>query len=149
MSLAKIKAELMARAALDKERSTKEIEQLRGRLSDVPLNKIVDQINYLEKQLLPAVLKKKGTDSADYIFFTEVCRSLAWCVIVAERWDYMERRYVNQKIDLALTRERLGLAESELQKYCTMEDLYYTEGLDYILSGIKSRAEGILKRNKI
>jgi hypothetical protein len=146
MSIEKIKADLLARASLDKERSTSEIEKLRGRLNDVPIKRIVDQINYLEKQLLPAVKKKSGEQSADYEFFTEVVRSLVWCLIVAERWDLMENRYVRLKVTHQLAKENMVLLEKELSKYTLMEDLWYTDGMSYILEGIKKRAEGLMDR---
>ena len=106
---------------------------------------MIDQVNYLDKELLPAIKKKSGDKSADYEFFEAVVKSLLHAIVVVDRWETLQRRWVHQLIELKLCKEHLAIMERELQKYHAMEDLYLTEGFRVYADRVKEHAEDLLK----
>jgi|SRR5580698_2566368 hypothetical protein len=144
--LEQLKADLLLKASLDDVGKNKELQTIRQRLDELPANKMINAVNYLDSNILPAIKKRAGDASADYKFFQEVCDLLLWALIVHDRYKTLERRYVDKTVDAELLRERVTLYEEELNKYTTMEDLWLTEGLEYVRRGIAGRAEAILNR---
>ena len=148
-NIERIKADLWLRSSLRNlkdERYRDENKKIAQGIARIPVNKIYDQVLYLENELLPKLEKARGKNSVDYEFFADVVRSLCWAVLVIDRNDLMERRYhyLNIKHEL-LTQHAAGL-ERELLKYSTVEDFLYSSGLDGIASGIATRAAEILNK---
>jgi hypothetical protein len=109
-------------------------------MKDVPVAKMIDAVNFIDKNLLPAVKKKSGDKSADYEFFTNVIDYLLWAIVIADRYDALEGRWVRQRMQIKLLEEQLDLVEKELLKYTTLEDLFFTSGLDEYAKRIKDAA---------
>jgi hypothetical protein len=114
-------------------------KMVRG-MKDVPAAKMIDAVNFIDKNLLPAVKKKSGDKSADYEFFTNVIDYLLWAIVVVDRYDTLEARWVRQRMQIALLQEQNDLLEKELLKYTTLEDLYFTSSLDAYAQRIKEAA---------
>jgi hypothetical protein len=114
------------------------------RLDEVPLRKFYDQAQYIEKTLLPAIEKKSGKDSADYTFFKEIYKSILYAALVVDRENrfLLKMQHVNQMN--ALLQGRADIAERELLKYTTMEDLLMSDGLDRIAQDVRLRIENLL-----
>jgi hypothetical protein len=115
-------------------------------IEDIPVKKFYDQAQYLENELIPKVIKVRGVDHPDVKFFKEVYRSLLFAVMVADRERnlIMKLQQINQIRGIQAT--RLDFCERELLKYTTMEDLYFTEGLDKIAAGVAQRAQDLLNK---
>lgn len=148
--LQKLKQEILAKMALDlvTEEGRVEADRQKGMFEDLPVNKIMKAVQYFEHNLLPAVKKKSGESSPDFVFFEEVAKLLLHSILINDRYREMERRYVSARIDRELLRERLALVEREMDKYATMEDLWLTESLDHVARGVRRRAETLLNRKK-
>jgi hypothetical protein len=146
----KLKADLLARATLteltDEEKRVR--EKLSGAMKDVPVKRMIDQIIYLREQLLPAIKKKSTDKSADYEFFSGIVDTLLWAVIIQDRVEAMERRYVMLKIVHQLNLENVAYYEAELQKFLTLEELFLTDGLNRYAEAVKTKIDGQLKRVK-
>jgi hypothetical protein len=114
------------------------------RLDEIPLRKFYDQAQYIEKILLPKIAESRGESHDDYKFFCDVYRSLLYAVMIVERGNnlILKMQHVNQFN--ALLQARADLAERELMKYTTMEDLLMTDGLDRIAYETKRRVENLL-----
>ena len=56
----------------------------------------------------------------------------------------MRLQQINQIRSIQAT--RLDFCEKELLKYTTMEDLYFTDGLDKIAAGVAQRAADLLNK---
>jgi hypothetical protein len=148
MTLEQIKADLLHKATVDglvKEMVGKKVTPS---MADIPVKRMIDQVNYLDKEMLPAIKKKKGEGSADYEFFEAVIKSLLHAIVVVDRWELLNRRWVHQLIELKLCKEHLVLLETELQKYNAMEDIYLTDGMNLYADRIKQHAEDLLKQKK-
>lgn len=117
-------------------------------IRDVPVRKFMEQQQYLEKELLPAIEKKKGKGSTDYIFFEAVGKSLVWAMILCDRYDYQQRMFLNAKIDSKIARELAADLQAELSKFETLEQLFFAGGLDRYADGVKMRAKALQEREK-
>lgn len=151
--LAKIKAEFLHKAQLgdlvEDAEARKEKARRASGLSDVPVGQMIDQAIYIRDELLPAVERKKGgKDSADYIFFSGVFRSLLSAVVMADRYEFLQREVGYAKLTGSIVKDRLQYLEQELLKYTTLEDLFRSDALDSYAQGVKNRAEDLLKRKK-
>lgn len=150
--LDKIKSDLLERhrmqALMEPEKFKRENERLSKGIRDIPVNKFIAHIQYIEKELMPAVEKRRGKESAHYQFFEELCRSLVWCVILCDRYDFLEGRNINYRIENLILKDNIRLFEAELQKFCAVEDSFFTDFLNRYADTIKSRAEGLLKDRK-
>lgn len=150
--LDKIKNDLLEKHRMQKlvepEKYRQEIEQTAKGIDGIPVAQFIKHIQYIESELMPAVEKRRGKDSADYKFFDELCRSLMWCIILCDRHDHLQRINTGYRMENAILRENSRLLETELQKYCTVEEILFTDFLDRYAETIKSRAEGLLKGRK-
>jgi hypothetical protein len=148
--LEKLRQEILAKMAVDlvtEAGREKQAKTILG-MEDLPVNKMMKAVQYIENNLLPAVKKKSGDKSPDFVFFEDVAKMLLHAIIIHDRYREMERRYVNARIDRELLRERLALTEREMDKYATMEDLWLSESLDHISKGVRARAESLLEGKK-
>jgi hypothetical protein len=148
LSLEKLKADILLKSSLEDIEKNPELQHIRAEMERMPVNKMINAVNYMDSNILPAIEKRGGKESADYKFFAQVCDLLLWAIVLHDRFKLLERKWTDQKIDLIILRERMTLYEQELNKYATVEDLWLTEGLDHIAKGIKARAEAILNRKK-
>jgi hypothetical protein len=114
------------------------------RLEDIPLRKFYDQAQHIEKILLPAIEKKTGKNSADYNFFSDLYRSLLYAVMIVDRDRslIMKLQHVNQVN--AFLQARADLAERELMKYTSLEDLYLRDAGEKIADGVARRVNDLL-----
>ena len=109
-------------------------------MDKMPGGRVKNQMQYLEKNILPAVSAKKGGDkSPDYIFFEGIINSLKWTLILYDRLDRQLREDSLLRLERTLLLERLELYEKELSKYMLLEDLYLTEMLDNIDRGVREK----------
>jgi hypothetical protein len=117
-------------------------------LRNMPTHRIVSTIQYLEKNLIPAIERKSGKSSADLTVFREIVDLLRWSAVVYDRLENQARINTHLQLDLTIMRERLILAEGELTKYQTVEDLMLTDALRHIEKGVRARIESDLKGKK-
>lgn len=115
------------------------------RLEDIPIKKFYDQAQYLDNSLLPAIEKKNGRDSEDYKYFAEVYKSLLYAVCIVERNNSLILKIQHTNQFNALLQTRVDIAERELLKYSTMEDLILTGAMDHIAAGVTARVKDLLK----
>ena len=142
-ALSKYKAELGMRAAMRSAHDSPDQGKAKA-IEDIPVRKMYEQAMYIENELLPRIEKKGGTKSADYQFFREVYKSILWAIIVLDRFDKITRLEAQTALYNELLRDRVLLLEKELQKYITMEDLLFSDGIDRIADVIKNRAADLL-----
>jgi hypothetical protein len=125
-----------------KERS----EKLAAGIRDIPVKQMYDQLQYIEKELLPAVRKKNR--EADIKFFEGVCRSLAYGIAICDRYEYLHLRYINSRIDVAMLKDHLSMSEKELERYTTMEDLFLSDFMNKYAEKIAERVKHDILRVK-
>lgn len=149
-ALDQIKAKLLEEIALENitnpERRKDWDKRLADGIRDVPVRKFLEQQQYIEKELLPAIQKKKGKGSTDYVFFESVGKSLTWAIILCDRYDFQQRMLLNAKIDCKIQREYLADVISELSKFETLEEVFFAVGLDRYADGVKQRAKALQER---
>ena len=136
------------KAAIDKGINAKRTENLAAggkfRLNEIPIRKFYDQAQYIEKTLLPAIERKSGKTSADYQFFDSVYKSLLYAVMIIDRDRTLIMKVQHANQINAFLQARADLAERELMKYTTMEDLFVTDALDHIAKGVVQRVNDLL-----
>lgn len=151
--LDEIKQELLDKQRLseivDPARSKVTEEKMARGVRDIPVNRMIEQVNYLDKEILPKLEKRSGgKESADYKFFSSVCESLLYAVSACDRYDFMAKQLQYQKIQSQLLIENQAILEGELQKYSTIEEIYFQDGLRLIADGVKARVAALLKNKK-
>ena len=148
--LDKLRREMLERhrlwALANPEEHAAETKKLAKGLEDIPVRQMIDQLHRIEKDLLPAVRKKAKPGEPE--FFEELARSLAFAIILSDRYEYLYGRFMNSRIDVVLLRDRLSLVEREIEKYTTMEDLMLTDALDTYAKRVAERVKNDLKRVK-
>jgi hypothetical protein len=112
---------------------------------DIPVRKFYDQAQYIEKTLLPAIERKSGDKSADFQFFSDTYKCLLYGAIMIDRNDMLMRKVQQLKQQLDILQARVDLAERELFKYITLEDLVLTESTDKIAKSVIAKIENSLK----
>jgi hypothetical protein len=117
-------------------------------LKRMPSHRIASCLQYLEKNLMPAVERKGGTNAPDLAVFKETANLLKWALLLYDRLEMQTRVNTHLQLDLTILRERLLLAESELMKYQTMEDLLLTDSYKHIEKGVRARIESDFKGKK-
>lgn len=117
-------------------------------LKKMPGHRIVACIQYLEKNLIPAVERKSGKASPELVVFKECAELLRWATIMYDRMDLQVRNNALLRLEKQILVERLLLTEAELQKYQTVEDLHLTSSLDHIERGVRARIESDFKAKK-
>jgi hypothetical protein len=111
---------------------------------DIPVRKFFDQAQYIEKTILPAIAKRSGSTSGDYKFFDETVKCLLYGTILIDRQNQLVMKTQHLKQLNELLQARVDLAEKELLKYTTVEDLMLTESMDKIAANVINR----LKENR-
>jgi hypothetical protein len=115
-------------------------------LDQIPVKKFYDQALHLEKIILPKIAETRGRDSADYVFFSEVYKSLLYAVLILDRGESLILKIQHLKQFNQVLQERADVAEKYLSRYMAMEDLYFYDGLDKIAADVKNRVENILNK---
>jgi hypothetical protein len=121
---------------------------IRELMNKMPANKMIGAINYIDSNLLPAVKRKSGDNSPDYLFFAGLIEILQYSIVLYDRMRLLENMHANLRLDAQLLRERVLLYEQELMKYSTAEDLVLADFLSHYEKGVRARAEAEWKRNK-
>jgi hypothetical protein len=138
------KFRLLAKDSLDDLTNGKRDKMVKA-MRDVPVAKMIDAVNFIDKNLLPAVKRKSGDKSADYEFFTNVIDYLLWAIVIVDRYETLEGRWIHQKIEIQLLREELEYMERELSRYVAAEDLMMSGAMDIYAERAKNAAADRLK----
>jgi hypothetical protein len=138
------KMRLLAADSL-KDLSSGERDKLVKGMREVPVAKMIDAVNFIDKNLLPAVKKKSGDKSADFEFFTNVIDYLLWAIVIVDRYETLEMKWTGQKLEIQVLREYLQIYEKEIGKYTALEDLMLSSSLDLYAKRIKDAAADRLK----
>lgn len=117
-------------------------------LKTMPGHRILSCVQYLEKNLIPAVERKGGKNSPDLAVFKECADLLKWAAILYDRLDNQTRTNSFLRLDITIMRERLVLMEAELVKYMTIEELHLTDAINHIEKGVRARIESDFKAKK-
>jgi hypothetical protein len=115
-------------------------------LDQVPVKKFYEQALYIDKTLLPSIEKNRGKESADYQFFVSVFKSLLYAVAIIDRYEFMDRKVHRQESFIKSLQEQVVQLSRELQKYCTVEDIFLSEGIDRYIEMFTKRAAELLQR---
>jgi hypothetical protein len=115
-------------------------------IDNMPTKKFYDQALYIDKTLLPEIEKRRGKKSADYQFFSEVFKSLLYAIAILDRYQTMDRRIFQQQQQLDYFKNEHEHMTRELQKYCTLEDIFFSDGLDRYAEIITQRAADLLQQ---
>jgi hypothetical protein len=145
--LENIRASVQLKSDLDAA-GTKLFEASMEVLKKMPGHRIAACVQYLEKNLIPAVERKSGKASPDLQVFRECADLLKWACLVYDRLDVAVRENGLIRLEKQILTERLLLAEGELAKYQVMEDLELTSARDHIEKGVRARIESDFKAKK-
>jgi hypothetical protein len=134
-----LKADLQLKSSLNAIRDSPKYKHIREAMDKLPANKMIAAINYIDSNFLPAIKKKSGDKSADYLFFVNLIEMLHHSLVIYDRMKMLQTMHANARLDLELLRERVLLYESELNKYSTLEDVWLSEAMESIEKGIRGR----------
>ena len=111
------------------------------KLDDIPIKKFYDQAQYLENEILPKI-----KDPGQLQTFQDIYKSLLYAVMIVDRGNHLilKLQQINQLNNINY--EGRLLAERELLKYTTMEDIIMTDGMDKIAAAVKTRIENMLNK---
>lgn len=109
-----------------------------ARIEGLPVRRMLDIVQYLQSQVI-AVLEKNTARKAEKEMFIEICDLLLWSVAADERAQFAERKLGLARLERQLLLDRLELAEQELLKYQTAEELLTTDFLRTYVEGAARR----------
>ena len=120
-------------------------KQLVNGLVEVPVKKIMEQILYLQNQMLPQALSKYGADNDNYRFYKGVVDSLIWTIVSYERAIYWKTEWTLQRSAVEVFRDEAIRLREQLQKYHFAEDsLLNQQDYDALMGRVKERMKDIL-----
>ena len=150
--LEEIKRSLLEKHQLDvitnPEKSRDRDQRMIKAMRDIPVSKFIEQVLYLRNEMLPAIEKKKGKTSPEFVFFESVERSLLWAITCVDRYEFLAMKYTSQKVTNQIQEENLALFERELSKFQALEDIFLTDALDRYAEGVKAKAGAMLAGKK-
>jgi hypothetical protein len=113
-------------------------------LKNVPISKMVQQIQYLQQQMLPQAEKKYGRDNENYKFYQGIVDTLIWSTFILDRYQTLETKYHNQNMMLKFYQQQCTFQEKELLKYTTIEDLILSDSLNDYSTAIGKRLQDLI-----
>jgi hypothetical protein len=106
---------------------------------------IMEVAQYLAEVILPRLEFKKGVQSYDYKIFFLAINVCMRCIEQSEELERVRRKlHLTQQV-LKFTREQLLIAEGELQKYTTVEDLIAGGGLENVIKIVQHQKFDFIK----
>lgn len=121
-------------------------QKLTDGLKDVPVKKIMDQLQYLENILLPKIETSRGRESQDYQFYASVADSLQWAVLILDRYDRLLMRHHRNQIFSEHVCEQLTHARKELDMYQASEDILLNQSFQSYLRGAAARIQDLKEK---
>jgi len=120
-------------------------QQLVNGLVQVPVKKIMEQILYLQNQMLPQALSKYGADNDNYKFYKGVVDSLIWTIVTYERSIHWQKEWNHQRSATELFRADAIRMREQLQKYHFAEDaILNQQDYESLMGRVKERMKDIL-----
>lgn len=120
-------------------------QQLTNGLVEVPMKKIMEQILYLQNQMLPQALSKYGADNDNYKFYKGVVDSLIWTIVTYERATHWKKEFNFQRSATEFYRDESIRLRETLQKYHFAEDaLLNQQDYESLMGRVKERMKDIL-----
>lgn len=111
----------------------------------VPIDKMIQQILYLQEQALPKALEKYGAENENYKFYKGLVDTLMWATYVVERAAWWKNEWQQQRLALEFFRNEAIRYRNELQKYQFTEDtLLLQEDFNQAQQRVAKRMEDIL-----
>lgn len=120
--------------------------QLVQGLKNVPINQMLQQVQYLQTVMLPKAEGKHGRDNDNYRFYASIVDTLIWGMFILDRYQSMEYNHTNNKMLLDFYQHRCVHLEQQLQKYTTAEDLILNDTLSDFARSIGQRVQGMIKQ---
>lgn len=121
--------------------SAADTNKLIDALEIVPQHKMLEDAQYLMNDLVPRIQRSKGEDSAEYKFFRGLIDTIMWSIFIMERYENLLQKFQHTELLSEIYKGRMDLAERELLKYTTIEDLTRS-------NAIKDFQEAIMKRSE-
>jgi choline kinase len=141
---------IFTRAFLEKIEGSDQVDAQRralARIQGLPVRRILDLVQYLQSQVVAALDKNPGR-KAERDMFVEICDLLLWSVAADERAQYAERKIGLAQVERQLLLDRLELAERELSRYQTCEELLTTDFLNHYVEGAARRINELKNSDK-
>jgi hypothetical protein len=113
------------------------MRKARTALPEAILEKTMQQIH----SMLPDAEKKYGANHPTYLFYVDLLLICAWCARYKGMIGQANQVISNQKLEIEILRRQLQLAEKELNRFETVDDLLLTGTLDHYLQTCITRME--------
>jgi hypothetical protein len=117
-------------------------------LQNVPINKMLQQVQYLQQQALPTAEKKFGRNNENYRFYASLVDSLVWAMFILDKMESLQNQYGNNKLLLQFYQERTQFLEKQLQKYTTTEDLLLSGGIEEFAKSLAGRLNSMINQTQ-
>jgi len=134
-NLADIKNELFAKQFVNEVRAGRSgstLAKLAKGMEDIPVNRMMRKFQEIDSVVLPAIARKAigAENSPEYESFTEIAEFLLWAIMIADRYEAIMRKAVEAAQLREFFQEKAAFYESELLKYTTIENLFFTDSLE-------------------
>jgi len=118
-----------------------------ARLRGLPVSRIIQIIQYLQDQVIKT-LDKVPARKQEREMFAEIVDLLHWCLASDDRARMAEQKLYLVQLERELLLDRLRLAEQDLARYQTCEELLTTDFLEHYLEGARRRLNDLTVREK-
>lgn len=112
------------------------VERLTDGLIQIPIGKMLDQVQYLQQHVLPQAKEKLGEESESYRFYKSLVDSLLWAINIQNRFDILSTRYSREKYFGEILKKDRDELEKELMKFTTLEEHYSKMSSEHYLQTI-------------
>ena len=90
-------------------------------LKKVEVGAMIDQAQQLEKQIIPAIIKKHGENSAEFLFWKGVLDTVLWAMYLVEHSERLNKRLIRTQHMLGYFQNHNEDLQEELNFYTTLE----------------------------
>lgn len=105
-------------------------------LFQIPVGKMLSQVQYLQEHVLPQAKEKLGETSESYLFYKSLVDSLLWAINIQSRFDHLSTKYNRERYMGEILKQNRDQLEAELLKFTTMEQLYGNMANEFYLNTI-------------
>ena len=90
-------------------------------LKKVEVSTMIDQAQQLEAQIIPAIIKKHGSESPEFRFWKSVLDTIIFCMYLVDGYDIQTKRLIRTQHMLAYYQNHNEEMQQELNTYTTLE----------------------------
>jgi len=119
-------------------------QKLFNAMAIVPETKIWNLVQWMHEVILPKIAVARGEDSVEFGNYTAIRDALIMAMYISGAYERQLLQHGHLQLENQLLRERVVIAERELQRFTTVEELAIKDGIQVYQDSLIQRALNML-----